>query len=92
MSENENQLETVVHWKDIKNYVWGAVLVLFGAAGGNVDRLYEQLPDVYGTANLKTEVKTLETKVENLEEIVVKFNVVIDGLNNSKTGTVKQAE
>lgn len=76
----EERLETV-KWKDVKNYVWGAVLVLFGAAGGNVDRLYEQLPDVYGVDKLNQRVNAVEEKLKVVDEVNTKLDTLLNKAN-----------
>jgi len=72
----EIKLETVT-WKDVKNYAWAAILVLFGAAGGNVDRLYEQLPDVYGVSKLTQRVEAVESKLEVVDEVNSKLDILL---------------
>lgn len=72
--------EGVSFWKLNKNAIWAVVLLVFGAAGGNVDRLYEQLPDVYGVSKLTTRVEAIEGKLEKLDGATAKLDEVLKKL------------
>lgn len=59
--------DTETFWQKNKERLWAVGLLVFGAFGGNVDRLYSNLPDVYGVAQLKADVKALDVRVSTLE-------------------------
>lgn len=74
----EEQEKAVSFWLANKNTVWALVLVVFGVAGGNVDRLYESLPDVYGVSTIKEDLNVIDSKLKNINDDLLSLNKDID--------------